>query len=216
MKTELLSAAKADLLWLMKRHGRISIKEAVRELDLSSSTLRQHLSDLERDGFIKHRSERHGVGRPRKVYVLRSKAGRFFERRDQEVLSRLVRFLSREGDTEQLERFFERYGPELVKAHGRDLREASRGRRREIMEGYLSDRGYAPEVHLGDEGELIMDLYHCPFATVARESKAPCQMEIGLLEKAFGGNVEKRQHQFDEGVSHCRIVVMPPDSEEES
>ena len=216
MKTELLSSAKADLLWLMKRHDRISIKEAVGKLDLSASTLRQHLSDLERDGFIKHRSERHGVGRPRKVYALRSKAERFFEQRDREVLSRLVRFLSREGDTEQLERFFERYGPELMESHGRDLRDASNERRRDIMEAYLSDRGYAPEVHLGDDGELIVDLYHCPFATVARESKAPCKMEIGLLEKAFGASVEKRRHLFKEGESHCRLVVMPPDSEEES
>ncbi len=207
MRTELLSSAKAELLWLMKRNEKISIKDAEGALELSASTVRQHLSDLERDGFIGHRSERHGVGRPRKVYSLRAKADRFFERRDREVLQQLIRFLQSEQDKGQVERFFRSMGPELMRFRHQDLSDTSPSKQVEVLNDYLTERGYAPDVSLDDEGRIVMELFHCPFATVATESSAPCAMELALLEKVLGQGVEKTQHMFDDGAHCCRLVV---------
>jgi Na+-transporting NADH:ubiquinone oxidoreductase subunit C len=52
MKKSLLSEAKAALIDMMKLDGEISVDDAVAELDLAKTTIRQHLQLLEQYGLV--------------------------------------------------------------------------------------------------------------------------------------------------------------------
>lgn len=207
MTTELLSAAKAELVVLMKKRDAVTAKEAAQELGLAVSTVRQHLSELERDRFVASRRQRQGVGRPRKLHFLTDKSDRFFINQDQLLLSKLVGSLLQGGAEEQLEKFFDLFGREWISSWRRHLIGLTARQRVEALELLLEKRGYVPELRYDGEERIRVDLFHCPYSTVLEHVDAPCRLEEKLLAHLVGGSVEKTCHMFDEGCDSCSFLV---------
>ena len=65
-----MQATRQQILDYLRRNGRATVKDLDVHLGLTSTGVRQHLTVLEREGFVEAHEERGRVGRPALVYRL--------------------------------------------------------------------------------------------------------------------------------------------------
>ncbi len=215
MRDNLLSKPKLNLIGLIKRREEVTAKEAADELERATSTIRQHLSNLESDGFVENRFQQQDVGRPKKLYYLTERAEVFFENRHRQVLSRLIEFLQQHGAQEQLSEFFDEVGGELVEEYERRTRNLSEDQKLVQLEGMLEEDGYLPDIRRTSDNRLCIEFHHCPFATVVEHDRAPCRLEQRMLSQLIDGEIVQTCHMF-RGDSTCRFVIDTEERDEDN
>ena len=57
-------STRMEVLELLRRRGRSSAETIAADLGVTPNAVRQHLTNLERDGFVVRHPERSGRGRP--------------------------------------------------------------------------------------------------------------------------------------------------------
>lgn len=206
MRDEMLSPAKADIIRLVKRRGAITIKEAVEELDLAASTIRQHLADLEIDGFIDKRINREGVGRPSQNYYLTEKSEHFFENHEGSMLAELIHYWISTGELEKIEEFFAESSTRWLATWEQRIASAPHIDRITHLKELLTEWGYIPEFDTDAQGRLIIDLYHCPYRNIADLVKFQCAGEKRLLEQLTGQYLCQTD-SLSNGKPSCRFVA---------
>jgi predicted ArsR family transcriptional regulator len=202
-----LSEAKANLVYLMKRRGSVTVGEASEELNLSPSTIRQHLSRLEADGFIDRRIHREGVGRPSTMYFLTRKAELFFQNRESDLLVGLVRTLVERGEQELLKDFFFRAWRERIALWKQMLAFAKAGEEVVVLNELLREWGFVPECRYNHEGQLVIEFFHCPYPNVAEVVPFQCQAELYLLQEVTGKTF-CRTCELQKGDVSCRFLAI--------
>src|SRR5262245_65485027 len=65
-----MKSTKDKILQTLLRHPKITINEIAEAVGINAISVRHHLSNLEKEGLIAAEEERHGVGRPRLMYLL--------------------------------------------------------------------------------------------------------------------------------------------------
>ncbi|MGM0459901.1 MAG: helix-turn-helix transcriptional regulator [Bacteroidota bacterium] len=192
---------KKDLLELIKQKGTLSMAEAVTHTDLAKTTLREHLLQLERDGYIRRDYIRSGPGRPSLQYQITPKGHQLFPSSEPEMIRELLKFLKEQGDEQTIEQFFESFWEErLMKARNR-MGEASendlKSRLGKLM-GYFEEEGFMPEVDSDSkDGTITIKECNCPFSEVVKETRLPCKLEAMFYRKLFNSNVERTSYIAD-------------------
>ena len=204
MNDELLSPAKAELIRLIKRKGSVNVKEATINLELAASTIRQHLSGLEVDGFVDKYLNREGVGRPSKMYHLTEKAQIFFDNRESTLLTELIRELIASGEREKVAEFFSSNCDKILERWRRRLLGAPEGEKLPVIQELLQEWGYVPECRYDDEDRIVIELYHCPYPNVVDLVPYQCACEKRLLESLTGYSLA-RECSIPEGATSCRF-----------
>lgn len=197
----MLSGSKKTLIHLIKQNGAISINEIVQRTDLSKTSVREHLLQLERDGDIERDYVRSGRGRPGLKYRLTSNAERFFPSIESALFRKLLRYLKVEGHEELLQKFFETYWLErLQKAQSR--MEASSKEdlsvRLSVLKAFLVEEGFMAEVDLDEmQNRITVRECNCPFREVVKETRLPCQLEAEFYQKLLHPGAERTAYLAD-------------------
>lgn len=198
MKKILLSEAKAELLDMMKTSGEISVVDAVHELDLAKTTIRQHLQLLEQYGLVKRRQKREGRGRPRIMYSLTPKADEFYPSHEESLLEEFIEYLLDDEQSEVVERFFDRHWERLEERAADRLRvaEESLEDRLKALEGFLHEHGFVPQTPKEDQKTTIR-VCNCPYKGVVESTQLPCQRELELIEATTGRKARRTSYILD-------------------
>lgn len=188
--------AKQGTKWEILRWLR-EVDEATRQdfqdkLEVSPSTLNEHLSDLQAKGFVDNRSERDGPGRPHYVYFLTEEAEHLFPHGYSELAKMLldvIRSMASEPEAEEkintvMKEHFSKY---------------------DDTETALSRLGFYPDVK--EENGTKSFVYHqCPFYDVAKEEPALCSIDRSVLDDLMDGSVSM-ESSIAKGDNACRFVV---------
>lgn len=206
----MISPQKRQLLDLIKRRGTLSLDEATEATGLTRTTLREHFSQLERDGYISREYVRHGPGRPSLQYQL-SEGGEFlFPSREPEMLRDLIRYLKYRGLESLVEAFFRQYWERrLDKAEQlfADHPGADTSSRLELLSGMLEEEGFMPEVSRNpDSGEPCIRECNCPFREVIKETDLPCRLEMEFYKSLFEEDI-KRDLYIPNGDHACSYAI---------
>lgn len=202
MKKSLLSEAKAALIDMMKVDGEISVDDAVDELDLAKTTIRQHLQLLEQYGLVKRRQQRQGRGRPRIMYSLTEDAREFFPSLEADLLKELVEYLIQQGHLGLVDDFFRqrwRRDRERLMAQA-DAAGGSWEARMNALGAFLSERGFLPEMDSQTNGHsdgAQVKVCNCPYRAAVSATRLPCRLELQLLEHLSGRSVERIEYILD-------------------
>ena len=65
-----MSNTRNEVLRTLLNRQRTTINELAEAVEINPISVRHHISKLEAEGFITSEEERHGVGRPRRLYFL--------------------------------------------------------------------------------------------------------------------------------------------------
>lgn len=204
----MFSGSKKELLDLIKRGGTVKIDEAVEEMDLAKTTLREHLLQLERDGYIERTYERSGPGRPSLQYRLSNKGNSLYPSYESDLMRKFLQYLNSSDREELIEDFFEKFWEERYEKAQQQMDESG-SELKEKLEGLmdmLEKEGFMPEFSVDEESEIKVKECNCPFREVIKETRLPCKLEAMFYSRLFEGNVERTSY-IAEGDHSCTYHI---------
>jgi len=206
----MITGSKLTLLTLVKQKGTLSMDKAVELTDLSKTTIREHMLQLEQDGYIHREFVRSGPGRPSLQYQIRAKGNRLFPSAESDLLRQLLRHLREEGQEHTMEAFFESYWEERLQQASQCMNEASsvnEEHRLSALMSFLAGEGFMPEYERDNKRSCItIKECNCPFSEVIKETRLPCRLEAGFYRKLFDAEVS-RTHYIAEGDFSCTYQI---------
>lgn len=204
------AATRKSIVDYLQSHAYASTKELSREIGITLSGVRYHLSMLSRDGLIEkidqRESDKGERGRPPR-FVRLSVTNRPHNL-DQlaRALIRLVKSAAPESSVPIERQLADLMAgqPETVTSLPRRLTGTLRS---------LNLQHYKSTWEARPQGPRII-FNNCPYAAIWADLPALCQMDRLILATMLGGDIEMRQTMFDENIesSTCIFQVQMPSS----
>lgn len=203
-----LSTRERLLGLLLRQKQGLTVDELGDGLEISRNAVRQHLSALERDGLISAGEVRRGVGRPSQVYVLTPTGEEQFPRQysllSDWILSSLKELHGSEGMTKLLEQIANRlatqFAPRIVGG--------TQAERAEAVTAILNELGYVAVTEPSGQ-ELAITAVNCVYHHLAVEYPEVCQLDIELVQRLTGANVDHTECMV-RGGRRCRFLLTSP------
>jgi len=183
---------RRKLLLLLRKQPGLTVTELASRMELTGMGVRRHLESLAADGLVESSEcARGGLGRPASGWRLSAAGLELFPRRYDSLAIDVLEDISDHAGSEAVDAVFERrtdklvadYDEELVDAQGLEERVAGLAKIRDEA-GYLASS--AP----GDNGDFVLTENNCAVHRVAARYPAVCAMELALLRRVMGPDVE--------------------------
>ena len=209
------SVLRRSIVLELRQAGPRSPDELARAIGASRSGIVGQLRALEAAGLVSHRTERHGVGRPRHVYDVTPEAQALFPTNYDGLAVGLVDAILAVGGDDLLEAVFSARRRQLGIRTGERLAElapdGSLAARAKALARLQDEQGYLAEVIVGDDGALRIVERNCAIHHVASVASAPCDAELVLFREVLGTDVVRETH-MPAGDRCCTYRVDPPPS----
>lgn len=208
------NTAAGRVLKAIQLRGQARINQLADDLGVTTSAVRQHLTQLQASGAVRAEKVREGVGRPYYLYSVTPEAHNLFYK-DYGELARLL-----------LDEVAATQGPQAMQAVLRRIADRLTDKYREEMAGpeladrisawaeLLDRRGVTVQLEKTADGYLVTE-YGCPYQNVATENRAVCEMEREVMTRLLGSGVKLTQCVLD-GHHGCRFRVLVADPGEQA
>ena len=181
-------SSRQRLLLLLRKQPGVTVAQLAREMEISGMGVRRHLAALAADGLVEQTPcTQAGPGRPPAGWRLTASGREMFPRRYDTLALDLLDDLSPDELAGALAR---RNDKQVLQYEGTvgpcaDLPEqvAEVARLRDLA-------GYQAEWTAGDEGALVLIENNCAIHRVAEHHPEVCAMELALLQRVLGPDVE--------------------------
>jgi predicted ArsR family transcriptional regulator len=202
-----LQATRQEILDYLRRHGQATVKELAPHLGLTSTGIRQHLTVLERDGYVEAREERGRVGRPALVYRLTSTGDAVFPKQYGELALALIEESRTLLGTDSLQKLMKNVAgsfaaPYMSRVEGRPASE-----RAEETARILVERANVTESSWSG-GEFLIKRFTCPFWSVAQSNSAVCALDVEFVRR-LSSSETKLTTSLLRGDSSCTFRLRP-------
>jgi predicted ArsR family transcriptional regulator len=214
------SDTRRELLQIIKRRGSLSVTEAMEELGMARTTVREHLLQLKEKGLVTRTEEREGRGRPSHRYRMSRKGKMLFPSRDGELMGNLLQFLEEEGAAELVETFFKDYWEartEAVKEKLRGVSPDAPSKQLKALREILEEEGFMPEIRESEDAVTVREC-NCPFPESVKRTRIPCQLEKRFFEAIFQADLDRVSYIPDGNpactyeVSRDKVALTAPES----
>src|SRR5438270_6844024 len=101
-------STRMEVLELLRKKQAASAETISTELGITPNAVRQHLTNLVRDGFVRSEPVRHKRGRPSLLFSLTDRADAAFPKRYGQLATMILNEVADLGGEELLDRIFER------------------------------------------------------------------------------------------------------------
>jgi predicted ArsR family transcriptional regulator len=201
-------STRMEVLELLRRKGRCSAETVASDLGVTPNAVRQHLSNLEREGFVVSHPERSGRGRPSLYFSLTERADSVFPKRYGQLATMVLQEVQEMGGPEALDEVFSRVAARHASAiepalEGLDFDEKLR---RVVVwigrAGTLAEQAETPE-------GVKVTIHNCPFRNTALKFPQVCTITPHLMSRLLGTAVSQADsiHRHD---PYCSFVVQRP------
>src|SRR5881409_1788955 len=114
-------STRMEVLELIRRKGSASAEAIASGLGVTPNAIRQHLTNLERDGFVVSHPERRRRGRPSLLFSLTERADSVFPKRYGQLATMVLQEVQAMGGPEALDEVFARVAARHASAIERDF-----------------------------------------------------------------------------------------------
>ncbi len=204
---------KQILMLLLENKDGITINKFVDHFGISRTAVNQHLTSLERDGFVKVGRLQKSRGRPRKIYVLTDSGVNLFPKNYSWFSSLLLKTLLLEIGADRLAAYLRNLGIQMAQ----DALQRVDGMRRadrvpEIVQ-IMNETGFDARViaSQGDETIRRIECKNCVYHDLARDYPQVCQFDLGFLSTLMDLEIE-HQECMVRGGQACRFRFVPPEA----
>jgi DeoR family suf operon transcriptional repressor len=205
LQTHTIGNPAGAVLEFLQRKGSMTVKELEDALGVTATAVRQQIATLLAEDYIEQETERKGRGRPRNVYSLTPKGRSLFPKHYDEFTNSLLHeILVSEGPQRVVgllkgmsRRMAEQYATQIAS-------EETAGRAQELTK-LLNAKGILAEVQVDAEGIMFQE-YNCPYYELAREYRAICDMELGMIAHVLNQPVELISCSLD-GHHGCQFRI---------
>lgn len=202
-----MTSTRENVLRTLLTRQRCTINELADAVGINPISVRHHVTKLEADGFVTSEEERHGVGRPRRVYFLTEEGMEQFPTRYLRLTVRLLEQLKETLPEQMVDKLFTQVANDLVEDYTSDLQldGVPMEERLDIVQDLLRGEGFTMEWDLQDDGYHIREV-NCPYYHVGMNHPEVCVVDQTLISSMLNVPVEKVNCILD-GDSFCTYVV---------
>ncbi|TMB43699.1 MAG: hypothetical protein E6J53_07930, partial [Chloroflexi bacterium] len=188
--------------------GRCSAETIATDLGVTPNAVRQHLTNLERDGLVQSRPERSGRGRPSLMFKLTERADAVFPKRYGQLATMVLQEVQEMGGPEALDEVFARVAARHAGAIEKDLEGLDFDDKMRRVVSWIGRAGTLAEQTETAEG-LKVTIHNCPFRNTALKFPQVCTITPQLISRLTGAAVSQAEsiHRRD---PYCSFVVHRP------
>src|SRR6266849_8769146 len=201
-------STRMEVLELLRRKGRSSAESIASDLGVTPNAVRQHLTNLERDGFVVSHPVKSGRGRPSLLFALTERADSVFPKRYGQLATMVLQEVQEMGGPEALDEVFAlvaaRHAAAIAPAlFGLDFDEKLRR-----VVAWIGRAGTLAEQSEAPEG-IKVTIHNCPFRNTALKYPQVCTITPQLMSRLLGTNISQADsiHRHD---PYCSFVVQRP------
>jgi Predicted transcriptional regulator len=201
-------STRMEVMELLRRKGRCSAETMASDLGVTPNAVRQHLTNLERDGFVVSNPERSGRGRPALLFSLTERADSVFPKRYGQLATMVLREVQEMGGPEALDELFSRVAARHAGAIERDLKGLDFDQKLQRVVHWIGLAGTLAEQTETAEGVKVT-IHNCPFRNTALKFPQVCTITPHLMSRLLGTAVSQSDsiHRRD---PFCSFVVQRP------
>lgn len=193
------------MLTTLQRNGAMTVKNLEETLGVTATAVRQQLNVLLAEGFIEQRAENIGRGRPKHVYMLTAKGRALFPHHYDEFTNSLLREILLVEGPAKVQQLLGRMGTRMAEQYSRHIAGVAPAERAIALTELLNAKGIMAEVHF--EGDaIVFHEFTCPYYELAREHRAICEMEEGMISQVLNQPAELVQCTLD-GHHGCQFII---------
>lgn len=170
-------------------------------------SVRHHLSNLQVEGLVRFEEERHGVGRPRLVYILTEAGMEKFPTRYLRLTTRLLAQMKESMPGPIVTKLFSQVAEDLASEYADQVSGLGMEERLDFVKDLLAEEGFTVEWQKqGDEYHI--DEISCPYYQIGVSHPEVCTVDQALISKMLALPAERVQCVLS-GSAHCTYVVQP-------
>ena len=172
---------------------------------INSISVRHHITRLEADGLVTSDEERHGVGRPRRVYYLTEAGREQFPTRYVRLTIRLLEQLKETVPQPFVDKLFSQMAQELVADYESKLDGLSMEERLDLVTDLLTDEGF--KVDWEKQGnQYIIHEANCPYYYIGQDHPEICSVDQTLISNILSVPAVKIKCMLN-GDAQCTYIV---------
>ncbi|HLZ95544.1 MAG TPA: helix-turn-helix domain-containing protein [Candidatus Dormibacteraeota bacterium] len=197
-----------EVLELLRRKGAASAESIATDLGVTPNAVRQHLTNLERDGFVKSQPERQPRGRPSLLFSLTERADSVFPKRYGQLATMVLTEVQEMGGPEALDEIFARVAARHARAVEPDLEGLDFDEKLRHVVAWIGRAGTLAEQTPTEEG-IKVTIHNCPFRNTALKFPQVCTITPQLMSRLLDAPVSQSDsiHRRD---PYCSFVVQRP------
>lgn len=202
-----MGSTRNQVLQHLLTHQRCTIGDLAEAVNIDPISVRHHITKLEGDGFIDSIEERHGVGRPRRVYFLTEAGMELFPGRTIHFTNELLGQLKSQLSDDAYQKLFDAMAASISDNYlsDQEFKHLTLDQRLDLIENWLTSEGYTVQIER-NENEIVVKESSCPYYYVGRRHGEVCTIDKRLISKVLSAEPERTSCMLH-GDSHCTYVV---------
>ena len=202
-------STRMEILELLRRRQASSAESISTELGITPNAVRQHLTNLERDGYVRSEPVRHKRGRPSLLFSLTDRADAVFPKRYGQLATMVLTELQEMGGPEVLDEVFRRVALRHATAVEPDLDGLDFDQKLERVVTWIARAGTLADHEDLEDGTVRVTIHNCPFRNTALKFPQVCTITPQLISRLTGAAVSQSDsiHRRD---PYCSFVVQRP------
>jgi len=201
-------STRMEVLELLRRKQAASAEAISSELGVTPNAVRQHLTNLEREGLVRSEPVRHKRGRPSLLFSLTERADAIFPKRYGQLASMVLTELQDMGGPELLDEVFRRVARRHATSVEQDMEGLSFDDKLQRLVAWIGRAGTLADTEEAADG-IRVNIHNCPFRNTALKFPQVCTITPHLIANLLGAPVSQSDsiHRRD---PYCSFVVQRP------
>lgn len=200
-----MNSTRERILQTLLKKPRSTVNELAIAVGINPISVRHHLTNLQVEGLVTAEEERHGVGRPRLIYLLTEHGIERFPTRYLRLTSRLLDQLKSTMPEPMVSKLFLQMASDMAEDYSDQMRGLSMEERLELTKSLLAEEGFTVEWEKAGDQYQIHEIT-CPYLQIGQNHPEVCTVDQTLISKMLALPAEKVQCILS-GNSKCTYVV---------
>lgn len=210
MVAETPGRTRDRILFHLKTRGPQTAAGLASRLGLTTMGARQHLANLQQEGLVEYDDQRHGVGRPRRVWRLTVTAEQRFPQGYADLTLEMLASVRRVFGAAGLDKLVRARTRQVLRSYRQRLPAAGAplSARVAALAKLRKEEGYMAEWSRQRDGSFALIENHCPICAAAQACQGLCAGELDLFRAALGRGVEvERCEHILDGARRCTYTI---------
>ena len=200
-----MKSTRERILQTLLGNPRATISDLAEAVGINAISVRHHLTSLQAEGLVTAEEERHGVGRPRLVYVLTEQGLERFPTRYLRLTNRLLDQMKETLPAPVVNKIFTEMAVDLASSVKREARAMNIEERLDLIQRLLAEEGFSVQWEKQGSQYHINEI-SCPYFHVGQSHPEVCTVDQTLISTVLEIPVEKI-HCVLRGDTHCTYVI---------
>lgn len=175
-----MKSTRDRILQTLLNQPRSTIQELAEAVGINGISVRHHINSLKAENLIKEEEERHGVGRPRLIYMLTNEGLERFPTRYLQLTNRLLVQMKESLPEAVVNNLFKELAAGLASESAQKARKLPFEEKLNLLQDVLFNEGFTIEWNREGDNYIIRET-SCPYLHIGQAHPEVCMVDQTLI-----------------------------------